>query len=231
MTLRIGIAALAAAALALVVSARAEDKDGKTIELFNGKNLDGWKVVFNDKGDQKADKEKTWSVNANHKTLVCKGQPWGYAITDKEYGDYKLELEWRWANTDKDFKGRRNSGVLLHCKEEEKKPWPNCFEAQLLSGSAGDLWLMGLKAEGPKEQQDKKNSGHWLRKKTDKDVEKPLGEWNKYEITCKGDAATFVINGQTVNEVKNAGRSKGKIALQSEGAEIHFRNVRLTPLQ
>src|SRR4051794_34886572 len=148
MTLRLSLAALAAAAVALSVNARADDKESKTIELFNGKNLDGWTTVNNGKGDTKADAKKTWSVNAREKTLVCKGEPWGYAITDKDYGDYKLELEWRYPDTDKEFKGRRNSGVLLHCKGETK-PWPNCFEAQLLSGSAGDLWQMGCKAEGP----------------------------------------------------------------------------------
>src|SRR5262245_9118141 len=85
--------------LALVLSARAEDKESKSINLFNGKNLDGWKWVVNGKGDTKADDKKTWSVK--EKVLICKGEPWGYVITDKEYGDYKLTLEWKWANTDK----------------------------------------------------------------------------------------------------------------------------------
>ena len=73
MTLRLSLAALAAAAVALSLSARAEDKESKTIELFNGKNLDGWKIVVNGKGDTKADAKKTWSVNAKEKTLVCSG--------------------------------------------------------------------------------------------------------------------------------------------------------------
>jgi hypothetical protein len=230
MTLRLSLAALAAAAVALSLSVRADDKGSKTIELFNGKNLDGWKIVVNGKGDTKADAKKTWSVNAKEKTLVCKGEPWGYAITDKDYGDYKLELEWRWGNTDKESKTRRNSGVLLHCMGEGK-PWPNCFEAQLLAGHAGEIYLMGCKVEGKDELKNKKNANNYFRMKTEKEVEKPLGEWNKYEITCKGDEASFVINGQKVNEAKKAERSKGRIALQAEGAEIHFRNVKLTPLK
>src|SRR5438876_3153565 len=64
----------------------------------------------------------------------------------------------------------------------------------------------------------------------DKDVEKPIGEWNQYEITCQGDTIKLVINGKLVNEGTNAELTKGKILLQSEGAEIHFRNVELKPL-
>lgn len=234
MPFRLCLVALLAASLTLTLSVQAQDKDKdkpKTIALFNGKNLDGWKAYFNGKGNKDADQKKTWTVDAKEKTLVCKGEPWGYAITENEYGDYKLELEWRWADTDKASKIRRNSGVLLHCKDEGKGTWPNCFEAQLLSGSAGDIWLMGCKVDGPEKQLDTKSKGHWFRTKTDKEVEKALGEWNKYEITCKGDEVTLVVNGQKVNEATKAERSKGKIAFQAEGAEIHFRNVTLTPLK
>ena len=58
-------------------------------------------------------------------------------------------------------------------------------------------------------------------------VEKKVGEWNQYEITCKGDTIKLVINGQLVNEGTEAEMTKGKILLQSEGAEIYFRNVEL----
>src|SRR5262245_19536922 len=181
MTYRLLSAALIAAGLALaLVPARAEDKETKTIDLFNGKNLDGWKVVTNTKRESKADPKQTWKVK--EKVLICKGEPWGYLITEKEYGDYKLELEWRWDDTDTKSKIRRNSGVLLHCKGETQ-PWPNCWEAQLLSGNAGDIYLMGMKVEGPEKQKNPKNANQFYRKKTEKPLEKPLGEWNKYEIT------------------------------------------------
>jgi hypothetical protein len=212
--------------LMVVLSARGEDKDTKSLNLFNGKDLTGWKFIVNTKRDSKGDAKETWTVK--EKVLICKGEPWGYLITDKEYGDYKLELEWRWADTDKTSKIRRNSGVLLHAKGETE-PWPNSFEAQLLSGGAGDIYLMGSKVEG--ERKDSKNANRFPRAKTDKPIEKELGEWNKYEITCKGDTVELVVNGQKVNTGKNAERSKGRIALQSEGAEIHFRNIKLTPLK
>ena len=59
----------------------------------------------------------------------------------------------------------------------------------------------------------------------------PPGEWNQYEITCKGDTVKLVVNGQLENEGTMAEITKGKILLQSEGAEIYFRNVELTPLK
>ena len=50
------------------------------------------------------------------------------------------------------------------------------------------------------------------------------------EITCKGGEITVKVNGDLVNSATNSSVTKGAIGLQSEGAEIHFRNVTLTPL-
>ena len=68
-------------------------------------------------------------------------------------------------------------------------------------------------------------------KKKSEDAEKPRGEWNTVEVVCDGASVTNIINGKTVNTGTNASESKGKIVLQSEGAEIFFRNVVLTPLK
>jgi hypothetical protein len=46
----------------------------------------------------------------------------------------------------------------------------------------------------------------------------------------KGDRITLKVNGEVVNEGWGAEVRPGKIALQSEGGEIHFRNIRLIPL-
>jgi len=78
-------------------------------------------------------------------------------------------------------------------------------------------------------RRDAKTPRHFLRLKDG--VEKPVGEWNQYEITCKGNNVKLVINGQVVNEGAESEMTKGKILLQSEGAEVHFRNVELTPVK
>jgi acyl-homoserine-lactone acylase len=61
-------------------------------------------------------------------------------------------------------------------------------------------------------------------------AEKPIGEWNTMEITCKGGDVTVKVNGQLVNEGKNCSIKEGAISLQSEGAPIEFRKVALMPL-
>jgi hypothetical protein len=192
------------------------------IKLFNGKDLKGWKVWTKEgKGD--------WKVKDG--LLSTSGKPFGYIITDKEHGDYKLTVEWRWDEGAKDVKGGPNSGVLLHCSGEDKI-WPKCCEAQLWSGNAGDFWLVGgFKLNVDKERQDARIDRHYWRMMKDKKFEKPLGEWNKYEIICKGDTITLFVNGTKLNEGKGSELKKGKIALQAEGAPISFRTVTITPLK
>ena len=63
------------------------------------------------------------------------------------------------------------------------------------------------------------------------DVEKPLGEWNTVEIICDGNTIISKLNGKIVNKATNVRPSKGKILFQSEGAEIFFRKIDLTPLK
>ena len=62
------------------------------------------------------------------------------------------------------------------------------------------------------------------------DVEKPLGEWNRLECTAQGDKITVVLNGVTVNECYNVKPARGRIQIQSEGAELFVRRVDLVPL-
>jgi 3-keto-disaccharide hydrolase len=62
------------------------------------------------------------------------------------------------------------------------------------------------------------------------DVDSPLGEWTRLECICSGKRITVVVNGVTVNECYNVYPSAGKILLESEGFEIHFRKFELQPL-
>ncbi len=218
---------LAALLLAGVLSAsRAEEDRDKTIDLFNGKDLTGWKTFLDPRDKGKTKPEDVWSVKDG--VLICKGKPFGYLLTEKDYSNYKLVVEWRWP--DVKTKDRRNSGVFVHVAGSDKI-WPSGVEAQLFSGSAGDIWLVDFKLQVDKERQDKKTARHYFRMDKDKAVEKPIGQWNKYEITCKDGTIELVVNGQKCNKGAHAERTKGKILLQSEGAEIHFRNVKLTPLK
>jgi len=64
-----------------------------------------------------------------------------------------------------------------------------------------------------------------------KDVERPAGEWNRLECICEADKITVMLNGKVVNACTQASIHKGRILFQSEGAEIFFRKIDLTPLE
>jgi hypothetical protein len=198
--------------------------DGFT-PLFDGKSLDGWSfVVKPDKDGKKADPKLTWS--AKDGVLHCTGKPNGCIVTQKEYADYTLKLKWRWPGTP------GNSGVLLHVQDE--KYWPTSIEAQLLSGRAGDFLLNNppdAKLEVEKARHDPKLERRFLRIEPKDAVEKKAGEWNACEITCRGDTITFVVNGVMVNEGTKCSFKSGRIALQSEGAEVEFKEIVLKPLK
>jgi hypothetical protein len=221
-----GMAILATlfAALVLAVSIVAEDKDRETIKLFNVKDLTGWRIFV--EPNSKVKPESVWSVKDG--VIICKGKPLGYLITEKEYSNYILKVQWRW--TPEGDNNKRNSGVFVHVSGEDKI-WPKGVEAQLYRDHAGDFWLVDeFKLTVDKERQNPKSPNNFYRMKKS-GVEKPIGEWNQYEIMCKGNTIKLTVNGVFQNEGAHAESDKGKILLQSEGEEIHFRNIELTPIR
>lgn len=63
-----------------------------------------------------------------------------------------------------------------------------------------------------------------------RDVESPFGEWTRCKLVARGGTAEFYVNGQLVNQATDLNQTRGKILLQTEGAEIWYRDVKLTPL-
>jgi hypothetical protein len=63
-----------------------------------------------------------------------------------------------------------------------------------------------------------------------RDVEKPVGEWNRMEVICDGDTITNILNGHVVNVGTKSSHTEGKIQFQSEGAEILFRKIEIRPI-
>jgi hypothetical protein len=61
------------------------------------------------------------------------------------------------------------------------------------------------------------------------DIESPDGEWNRHEVICDGDKITTIINGQVANSATKSSLTRGKIIFQSEGAEIYFRKIEISP--
>lgn len=214
------LAAAAVAAFTTPLPYCLAQEKAKTIELFDGKSLEGWTPVL---ADEATKPEDVWSVVDG--VLVCKGEPRGYIRTKRDdFENYVLELDWRFPAGSKGG----NSGVLLHASTPNAiGVWPKSLEAQLFHQNAGDIWVIGETCKI--ENADKRVMGRRHFNLTD-DSEKPIGEWNHYEIKCEGDTITLKVNSDLVNHVTDCSATKGAICLQSEGAEVHFRNVRLTPL-
>ena len=59
---------------------------------------------------------------------------------------------------------------------------------------------------------------------------KGAGEWNAYDVVCVAGTVKLSINGKFVNSIRNSSMRKGYLCLESEGSEIHFRNIRILEL-
>ncbi|MCB1128164.1 MAG: DUF1080 domain-containing protein, partial [Verrucomicrobiae bacterium] len=127
-----------------------------------------------------------------------------------------------------------NSGILMRINGEPRS-LPRCIESQLKSGRAGDLYAfhdMGLGGESERVQTIKDHAlgGNITGLPRLSTNEAKPGEWNRAEVTVRGDSIVVVINGVKVNEATGAEIMAGPIGLQSEGGEIHFRRVEIVPL-
>jgi len=222
----------AMAAVGIVVTlavwsvARAAGPEQKSVDLLAPQTaageIPGWRSFHETPGTRTGD---VWRLGADG-VLVCKGQPLGYLLTEKDYTSFELSLEWRWPPGATPGKG----GVLGRLTGPDKV-WPKSLEFQLNAGQAGDFWgLDGYRLSGPAERLkviEHPKFGRLTGLPRLSDAEKPAGQWNRYEIVVEGPTATLKINGQLVNRAEGCEGVPGKIALTAEGSEIHFRNVRI----
>lgn len=203
----------------------------ETTSLFNGKDLTGWHI---DVPMMDSIPEAINPFIVRNGMLVSLGTPQGHIITDKEYKDYRLDVEYRFAGEP------GNCGVLVFASTPRAlyKMFPKSIEVQMMHENAGDFWVIVQDIEvdnmverrGPKEEwgitEGKKRR---ILNLTD-DSEKPLGEWNHMKIECLKNEIKVWVNGDLVNYGYNATADNGQIALQAEGSEVEFRKVELTPI-
>lgn len=201
--------------------------------LFNGKDLSGWTadVPAADGGESVPP-----SFVVRDGLLVSMGEPRGHLITDQVFSNYRLEVEYR-------FPGEGgNCGILVHASTPRALygMFPQSIEVQMQSGHAGDFWCIAenievpdMEARRPRREGQAYGGGpedaRRILNLTD-DSEKPLGEWNRMVIECRGDEVKVWVNDDLVNHGFNATASEGKIAVQAEGTEVEFRKIVLTQL-
>lgn len=210
----------------LALTAHAGDTP-QFVDLFNGKDLTGW-VNVNTGPD-------TWSVKDG--LLVCTGKPTGVMRSAKQYENFILHIEWM------HMEAGGNSGVFVWSEGRAApgKPLPKGMEVQMLELQwpllhpgkdgkpnhpgyvSGELFgANGLEAT-PENPRGNRSMSWEMRCKG-------KGEWNTYDVVCVDGCIKLSINGKFVNGIRDATVRKGYLCLESEGAEIHFRNIRLMEL-
>jgi hypothetical protein len=195
-------------------------------DLFNGKDLTGWVNVNTD--------DDTWSVKNGE--LVCTGKPIGVMRSDKQYENFVLHIEW------KHMEAGGNSGVFVwsDATPQEKSRLPNGVEVQMLEldwvnqhkirGETppvayvhGELFGVGGVRTIP-------DNPRGERSKSIENRCKPRGEWNTYDVVAVDGVIKLSVNGKFVNGISGSTQKKGYLCLESEGAPIHFRNIRIMEL-
>jgi hypothetical protein len=176
---------------------------------------------------------ETWRVEDDN--LVCTGLPIGVIRSEKEYENFIMHIEWR------HMEAGGNSGTFVWSKAEPgKNRLPDGVEVQMLeldwvnqnirNGEKppiayvhGELFGVGgvtIVPDNPRGERSKSIENRC----------KGRGEWNTYDVVCIDGTIKLSVNGKFVNGISKASQRKGYICLEAEGAEIHFRNIRIVEL-
>ncbi|HEY7190468.1 MAG TPA: DUF1080 domain-containing protein [Vicinamibacterales bacterium] len=199
---------------------------GQFVDLFNGTDLTGWVNVNT--------AEDTWKVRDG--LLICSGHPIGVMRTAKQYENFVLHIEWMhmepggnsgvfaWSNAQPDRESRLPNGVEVQMLELE---WPNLNKKNgvtpPLAYVHGELFGVGGVKTTPDNPRGERSMSIENRCKG-------RGEWNTYDVVAVDGVIKLSVNGKVVNGISHSTQKKGYLCLESEGAEIHFRNIRILEL-
>jgi hypothetical protein len=200
--------------------------------LFNGRDLSGWHVDV-PAADSNVRVRNPFVVRNG--MLVSLGEPRGHLLTDSSYRDYRLEFEYRFGGNP------GNAGVLVHASTPRALygMFPRSIEVQMEHGNAGDFWCILEDIRVPDMERRRGPPAEWgttegkarrIRNLTDSS-EKAVGEWNTMVIEAVGRSIRVWVNGDLVNVGSEATADRGRIALQSEGSEVEFRKLSLSPIR
>ena len=214
---------------------RLYDKHGfrspRTKSLFNGEDLDGWKVDV-----PHLDKNPNGKVPfvVRDGLLVSLGKPNGHLVHQEINQNYRLEVEYR-------FVGKPgNCGVLVHASKPRAlyKMFPKSIEVQMYHKNAGDFWCIVENIKVPNMEKRRGAPEKWgitegkarrILNLTDGSENEP-GQWNQMNIEVLDDEIKAWVNGDLVNHGYDCTAKKGKIAIQAEGSEVEFRKIDFTPI-
>ncbi len=187
--------------------------------LFNGKDLTGWVNVNG--------APETWTVREG--LLHCDGVPTGALRTDRMYENFILELEWR------HLVPSGNAGVFIWASplSAPGQPFLRAIEVQVLDhgyGQSPSYTTHGdvFPIHGSTMKPFGRHSGQ--RSFPSESRSKPSPEWNHYRITCLDGTLRLAVNGKEVSGGEACSWRRGYLALESEGGQVDWRNLRLKEL-
>ncbi len=226
-----------------------------TLSFFTSHSQDftinfGTKTTLNDIALKSSKKEvplKWVNVNTNTDTwekkgkiLKCSGQPIGVIRSEKQYENFILHIEWKFVEPG------GNSGVFVWsgANPPEGRQLPDGVEVQMLDT---DYFKVNTGSRIPEANRQYYTNGHLFgvggvetvpdNQLTNSNRSNPLefrvhgsGNWNTYQVVCIDGVIKLSVNGKVVNGISQASQKRGYICLESEGAEIHFRNLKLIEL-
>ena len=196
-----------------------------SVTLFNGKDLSGWVNVNCHPG--------TFFVKDDE--IVTTGTPTGFLRTEKQYENFELDLDWMHVEKEK----MANSGLFVWGDPLPAvgTPYTRGIEVQVLinfapqdgwATSHGDIFsIHGARCTPDRPHPTRKGMERCL---PSENRVKGAGEWNHYKIIANDGAIKLHVNGKEVSGVSKCSPRKGYLALESEGAECHFKNIRLKEL-
>ncbi len=217
---------------------------GKAVVLFDGTSLGAFDSFLKTKG-LNADPDHVFMIENG--VLHISGKEMGYLITKQSFQNYYLRAEFKWGEgTYLERTGQARDSGILYNVQGEQKVWPRSIEFQIQEGGTGDFWMTdgasltgrdGKTVTGPPGSAlkiDRIGKGPSQNVVGFRDpigeVEKPHGEWNLVELITDGNTIKQYVNGKLANEGTSSFPDGGKILVQSEGAEVFFRDIRLYPL-
>lgn len=189
------------------------------------------------------------------------GETFGALTSEKEYENYHFKLEFKWGDKKwpPREKSVRDSGLLYHCVGPHGAQgtfWMKSQECQIQEHDCGDYYSVGgakvtvtaerkggkgplvYKKDGEKFDVPSKGIGGRIIKS--KEYENPTGEWNTIEVYCHGGTCVHVVNGHPVMVLTNSRHvvngkevplTRGKLQIQSEGAEVFYRGMAIRPIE
>jgi len=194
------------------------------------------------------------------KVIRISGENWGGISTKEEYADFHLQLLFKWGvlKWGQKKNKKRDSGLLYFCVGDhgaDYGAWMRSQEFQIEEGNCGDYWGVAggmqdipIIKKSDSEYVYNPSGQVYTFSTTSKvgrhcikqgDAENTSGEWNTLDLFCHGDTSVHVINGKVMMVLYHSSQLekgkvlplvKGKVQIQSEGAEVFYKHIMTEPI-